>query len=106
MADEWTVGERDCVTQRWDFPVDEPVSLPAVRRHRLDETIATIAARNRTGTTIRVLVSEYGVSREAVRRALCRVGIAYEGPTGTPAQPTTSRRARTSPPRPRPLSGV
>ena len=64
--------------QQWDFPVDEPVSLPEFRRHRLDDAIMRIAERIRAGTSIRSLAAEYGVSHEAIRRALMRAHITIE----------------------------
>lgn len=64
--------------QQWDFPVDEPVSLPEHRRRRVDEAILHIAGRLQTGTSIRSLAAEYGVSREAIRRALARTDIALD----------------------------
>src|SRR5215207_9400465 len=62
--------ERGRMTQQWDFPVDEPVSLSAYRRHRLAESVTVIAERLGAGTSLRALAHEYGVSREAVRRVL------------------------------------
>jgi hypothetical protein len=51
------------VIQQWDFPVDEPVSLPAYRRRRVDATVAYIAERIRTGTSIRALTDELRYGR-------------------------------------------
>jgi hypothetical protein len=64
--------------QQWDFPVDEPVSLTGYRRRRVDDTVAIIADRIRTGTSIRALADEFGVSRAAIRRALARTGVVTE----------------------------
>src|SRR5215211_6315681 len=64
--------------QQWDFPVDEPVSLPECRHHRLHHHLPAIVERKCADTSIRALADEYGVSREAIRRAVARSGIATE----------------------------
>jgi hypothetical protein len=53
---------------QWDFPGDEPVSLPEWPRTRVRERIIEIAERIQNGVSIRSLASEYGVSREMIRR--------------------------------------
>jgi lambda repressor-like predicted transcriptional regulator len=79
------------MTQQWDFPVDEPVLLPAWRAHKSAEQLPTIAARIAAGATLRGLAAEYGVSHEALRQTLKRAGIA----TGRPATPAPPpRRSR------------
>jgi hypothetical protein len=55
--------------------VDEPVSLPAFRRRRLGESVTIVVERLRAGASIGALSVEYGVSQEAVRRAVARAGI-------------------------------
>jgi lambda repressor-like predicted transcriptional regulator len=61
---------------QWDFPVDEPVSVLNYRRPGLDNSIEEIAELARGGMSIRALAGKYGVSREAIRRALCRAAVA------------------------------
>jgi lambda repressor-like predicted transcriptional regulator len=63
---------------QWDFPVDEPVSLPSYRCQRVDDSIHLIAQQIRAGASIRALAREYGVSREAIRRAIVRAGVVVE----------------------------
>ena len=63
---------------QWDFPVDEPVSLPQWKQNRVRDSIHQIAERIRAGASIRSLAREYGVGRETLRRELNRVGITIE----------------------------
>lgn len=81
------------MTQQWDFPVDEPASLPEYRRHRVADAVPVIARRIATGASIRSLAAEYEVSREAIRRALAKAGIVITVEKNSP--PTmTLRRTR------------
>ena len=77
-------GERGRMTQQWDFPVDEPVSLPEWRQRHLAEHLPATAARVLRGETLRAIAPECGLSHEALRRALTRHGYATR-PTPTPA---------------------
>jgi len=81
---------------QWDFPVDEPVSMLAYRRHHLDEEIPAIVRCMSGGARLRELAGEYGVSREAIRRALIRAGvtIAIERIAETGAPPRRPRAHR------------
>ena len=80
------------MTQQWDCPVDEPVSLPERRYHRLAEHLSAIANRVASGQTLRAIARDYGVSHEALRQALKRSGYATRP---SPVPDTSSRRART-----------
>ena len=68
-------GERGRMIQRWDFPVDEPVSLRGWRRLRVSKDIEVIAARVRSGESLRSVAAAYGMSHETIRRVLARAGI-------------------------------
>jgi transposase-like protein len=77
--------------QQWDFPVDEPVSLPEWRRPHLTEHLPAIATRIEHGETLRAIAREYSVSHEALRQALKRQGHATRP---TPAADAPPRRVR------------
>ena len=79
------------MTQQWDFPVDEPVSLPAYRHRRLEESVAAIAIRVECGESLRTIAREYGVSHETLRKALKRHGRATRS---SPVPAAAPRRVR------------
>ena len=79
------------MTQQWDFPVDEPVSLPQWRRDRLSEHLPSIAIRIERGETVRTIAAAYGISHEALRQALKRRGHATRS---SPVPATAPRRVR------------
>ena len=68
--------ERSRMIQQWDFPVDEPASLPEWREKGLAGHLPGVAAGVAAGETLRTVASEYGVSHEALRRTLKQAGFA------------------------------
>ncbi len=80
--------------QQWDFPVDEPVSLPAWRCHRLTAHLPAIAGRVAQGEALRTIANEYGMSHDALRQQLMRGGHATRQPlaAAVPARRTRANR--------------
>lgn len=82
-------GERSRMTQQWDFPVDEPVSLLDYRRDLFVEQLPAIAARIAAGETLRALAAECSTSHETLRRALVQAGF-----TTVKASPSSAEQRR------------
>jgi hypothetical protein len=86
--------ERGRMTQQWDFPVDEPVSLQEWRVHRTTEQLPAIAERIAAGETLRAVAADQGMSHEALRQALTRAGYATRKAVALAAAPRRSRGYR------------
>ena len=87
-------GERGRMIQQWDFPVDEPVSLPGWRQSHVTEQLPHIAARFERGESLRGIAVECGISHEALRQALKRNGYVTRPPPSPAVPPRQTRIQR------------